>query len=135
MSSPMIERRSEALLLDLWVAGDDDSAAFAVTDRTGARVWHGLLTDDATLHPAWRRRHCATTVAAWKAIRIAGGERARLAVPSLLVRIYADVVAGSLDVLDFAAAKAGVRYELATAGGDNPARAWCLRSARLTAVA
>lgn len=108
--------------LELWAAGDNERGSFAVSDKWGRNVWHDLLVNDHRLHPAWR--HFAPTVAAAKALWVAGRVRAHLGVPTILLVLHVNQADLASETLDFAAAKSGVRFTLDFAV-DNPAEPWC----------
>jgi hypothetical protein len=110
--------------LELWAAGDDETACYAVCGPDAQVRWRGITNPDRTEHPRWRS-DSIDTVAGAKAIWLAGRVRAALGVPTVRVRLH--LTDPDLDryVLTVVAAKAGVTIEAVDAVEDNPAHQAC----------
>lgn len=108
----------------LWAAGDDETACYAVCGPDGQVRWRGITCPERAEHPRWRS-DSMDTVAGAKAIWLAGRVRAALNVPT--VRLGLHLSNPDLDryVLSVVAAKAGVTVDV-DAVEDNPAHAACL---------
>jgi hypothetical protein len=105
--------------VEFWAAGDDLVSRFAVCGPRGVVLWRDTVDRDPTLHPAWRFGS-ADTVAASKAIWLAGRVRAELDVASLRLLLHVANPNVNRDALEFAAIKAGVVLDI-DVGAANPA--------------
>lgn len=108
--------------LELWAAGNDQLASFAVCGHGGRPLWYSRLSADHGLHPAWKAVP-AQTVAATKAIWLAGQTRG---VGRTKVRLLLHLSDPEVDgeALADVAAKAGVSYRTDVVWGS-PAVEWC----------
>lgn len=120
-ASPLSVSRRPAV--DLWAAGDADSARFAICADEGYVVWYNTFRADSGVHPAWTFRS-ADTVAAAKAIWLAGRIRADLQVPVVRLRLHVSNLQLDRPLLAVVAAKAGVALDIDKVT-DNPAQDWC----------
>jgi hypothetical protein len=109
--------------LELWAAGNDQLASFAVCGHGGRPLWYSRFSADRGMHPAWKAVP-AQTVAATKAIWLAG--RARQPGGPATVRLLLHLSDPDVDpqALADVAAKAGVNCHTDVVWGS-PALEWC----------
>jgi hypothetical protein len=109
--------------LELWAAGDNETACYAVCGPDAQVRWRGITSPERAEHPRWRS-DSVDTVAGAKAIWLAGRVRAALGAPTVRLRLHLSDPDLDRYVFTVVAAKAGVVVEV-DAVEDNPAHAAC----------
>src|ERR1700757_4319275 len=73
--------------IELWAAGNDQLASFAVCGHGRRPLWYSTYSADHAMHPAWKTAP-AQTVAAAKAIWLAGKARAVVHASRVRLRLH-----------------------------------------------